>query len=155
MKLLACEVILASGVWLGQVAANTVPPEPALWERRPVPAGEITIVASFSPGVSGPEFRVSFTNTSDEATDALNVFLQESIRLDGEVYPRLLVQWVGGIPPIPSKGRWSHTLAVSDFLPGERGEDGRLPLGSGLHTIRALVGPAASEELTFAWNPRE
>jgi hypothetical protein len=155
MKLHTCGFILASGLWLGQSAAQTTSPsEPAVWRRKPVPAGTISVIPFFFPGMSGPEFQVDFTNVSDETTDTLNVFLQESIKLDGKVYPRLMVRWAGGSELISPRARRSHKLAVIDFLPGERGRGRRLPLGVGLHTIKVLIGPATSEELTFAWwNP--
>lgn len=127
-------------------------PETTLWARKPPPAGKVTILPLFSPVMSCPEFRVTFANASDQATDGLNVFLHESIRLDGNVYPRLLVRWAGPVPQILSRGRWSHTLAVGDFLPRER-MPGEPPLAAGTHTILVIVGQATSEELTFAWRP--
>lgn len=154
MRLRTCGFIVASGLSLGQSATQaTAPSEPAVWRRKPVPLGAVTAIPCFFPGMSGPEFQVDFTNVSDEATDTLNVFLQESIQLDGKVYPRLLVQWAGASQLVSPAGRWRHRLAMVDFLPGERGSGRRLPLAAGVHTIRILVGPAASEELTFAWSP--
>ena len=154
MRWLAIGLILAAGRWLGEAEAqSTSPAEPGLWTRKPVPAGAVTVVPSFFPGMSSPEFQVDFTNVSPEATDALNVFLQESIQLDGTVYPRLLVRWAGQIQLISPGGRWSHKLAIEDFLPFERGPGRRLPLAVGLHTIKVLVGSATSKELRFAWNP--
>jgi len=150
------ETLLVGVLWLGQAApSNRVVAESALWTREPVPAGTIAIVPSFTPGMSGPEFRVQFINTSAEATDALNVLVQETIRLDGTEHPRLLVRWAGSIPTIPPRGEWSHTLAVSEFLPREPGGGHTLPLSPGCHTLSLAVGRAVSPEVVFAWNPRQ
>ena len=146
--------LLAVLLWLGQ-ARPPVPssPESALWRRNPVPAGTVTTMPSFFPGMAGPELRLQFTNTSSERTDGLNVFLQEAIRLDGKVYPRLMVRWAGAIPLIPPKGRWHHRLAVADFFPDERGPGRKIPLTPGIHTISVIVGSASSLETAFAWHP--
>ena len=146
--------LLAILLWLSQ-ARPLVPssPESALWRREPVPAGTVTTTPSFFPGMSGPELWLEFTNTSSQRTDGFNVFVQEAIRLDGKLYPRLMVRWAGSIPLIPPKERWNHRLAVADFLPGERGPVGRIPLAPGIHSISVTVGSASSLEMAFAWQP--
>jgi hypothetical protein len=148
------EFVLVGMLWLGQDApARCVVAESPQWARRPVPPGTIAIIPSFTPGMSEPEFRVQFINSSDEATDGLNVFLQEAVQLDGTEHPRLLVRWAGGAPVIPPKGEWSHTLSVSDFLPRAPSGTHTLPLSPGRHTLSLAVGPTVSAEVVFAWNP--
>lgn len=153
MTRLCLEPLLVVVLLLGQAAPSSrAVAESALWTRKPVPAGTVAIVPSFAPGMLGPEFRVQFVNSSDEATDGLNVFLQEAIRLDGTEHPRLLVRWAGSIPTIPPNGEWSHTLALSDFLRRESGRGEPLPLSPGSHTLSLAVGGAVSPEVVFVWN---
>lgn len=134
-------------------APNVTSPDSGVWMRKPVPAGTVGLLPSFRAGQGGPEFLLEFTNASPDSTDALNVFLQETVHLDGTEYPRLVVRWAGTIPLIPPNGRWSHTLGIADFLPAEPGNDWRLPLADGVHSVRVSVGSATSVEIKFAWKP--
>ncbi len=129
--------------------------------KRPAPVGTVIAIPSFSASTDSPEFLISFTNTSFEPTDARNVLMFEAVQLDGHIYPRLGVKLAGSNAVVRPGKSWSHTVAVSEFLPGSQRlqySDAlkrwrwRVPLKSGKHTIIFHVGNSKSVEMAFAWN---
>lgn len=111
----------------------------------------LKVYPSFSPSMSNPSFTVEFINDGNEVIDIAKLFSEESIILDGKEYKRQIFMW-GGISTLHPQDAWSHTVYLSEFLPGAIIE-GKFQdvLEAGKHTIIIKFSGYESPSMVFEW----
>ena len=112
----------------------------------------LTAYPSFAKEMFSPEFTVEYKNEGDKVVDLAEFYAKESIVLDGKDYRRQLVKW-GGISSLSPGQSWTHTLILSEFLPGSiaEGEMQKLPLDNGVHILIIKFAEKESKPIVFEW----
>ena len=112
----------------------------------------LTAYPSFAKEMISPEFTVEYKNERNKVVDIAEFYAKESIALDGKDYPRQLTKW-GGIASLSPGQSWTHTLTLSEFLPGAivDGKIQKLPLDNGVHILVIKFAEKESNPIVFEW----
>jgi len=129
-------------------------------EAKPAPnKATLPLVPVFSTALDGPEFTLGYMNDTNEAVNIPALLRGSSAALDGKVYPRTSVKFVGN-PSLPPGQTKLLSITLAGYLPKweKKGYSKLLkrwrwkpPLKSGKHTLLVKVGDKEYGPITFLW----
>jgi len=117
------------------------------------------LVPVFSTALDSPKFVLDYSNDTNEAVDIPGLLRGSSVVLDGKVYPRTGVKFVGNPSLGPGRTK-SFTITLAAYLPKweKKGYSKTLkrwrwksPLKSGRHTLLVKLGDKEYGPITFVW----
>ena len=113
----------------------------------------------FSTALDGPEFTLNYRNDTSEPVDIIDLLAGSYATLDGRVYPRTSVAFVGN-PDVAPGQTWAGNVSLAEYIPGWEKKAysetlkrwrWKIPLDSGRHTLSVTLGAKEYGPIAFVW----